>query len=74
MLKQKKENFTAVVWKEGRSYVSQCLNIDVASFGKTKKDALVKLAEALELYFEDRPRKIPEVKSPSLEVRELQHA
>ncbi len=43
----------SVVWNEGNQYVSQCLNIDVASFGKTKKEALKNLDEALELYFED---------------------
>lgn len=47
-----------VVWKEGKYYVAQCLNIDVSSFGKTKKEALANLDEALELYFEDtkKPR------------------
>jgi len=39
-----------VVWKEGKFYVSQCLNVDVSSFGKTKEDALSKLDEALDLY------------------------
>ena len=42
-----------VVWKEGKYYVAQCLNVDVSSFGKTKKDALANLQEALELYLED---------------------
>jgi len=42
-----------VVWKEGKYFVSQCLNVDVASFGKTKKTALANLDEALELYFEE---------------------
>ncbi len=42
-----------VVWKEGKYYVAQCLNVDVSSFGKTKKEALAALDEALELYFED---------------------
>jgi predicted RNase H-like HicB family nuclease len=42
-----------VVWKEGGYYVAQCLNVDVSSFGKTKKEALCALDEALELYFED---------------------
>ena len=36
-----------VVWKEGRYYVAQCLNVDVSSFGKTKKEALINLEEAL---------------------------
>lgn len=42
-----------VVWKEGVHYVAQSLNVDVASFGKTKNEALDNLREALELYFED---------------------
>ena len=41
------------VWKEGKYYVSQCLNVDVSSFGKTQKEALKNLEEALELYFEE---------------------
>lgn len=47
-----------IVWKEGKYYVAQCLNIDVSSFGKTKKAALKNLQEAVELFFEDikRPR------------------
>ena len=48
----KKVNFQNIIWKEGRHYVAQCLNIDVATFGATKKEALVNLNEALELYFE----------------------
>ena len=51
-------NFKSVVWKEDKYYVAQCLNVDVSSFGKTKKEALANLGEALELYFEDikKPR------------------
>lgn len=52
----RKLNFKSVIWKEGKHYVSQCLEVDVSSFGKTKKDALKNLQEALELYFEDVPR------------------
>ena len=48
----KKINLKAAVWKEGKQYVSQCLNVDVASFGATKKKAMENLKEALELYFE----------------------
>ena len=46
----------SIVWKEGKHYVSQCLNVDVSSFGKTKKEAMTNLDEALALYFEDTPR------------------
>ncbi len=41
-----------VVWKEGKYYVALCLNVDVSSFGNTRKVALKNLDEALELYFE----------------------
>ena len=42
-----------MVWKEGRHYVAQCLNVDVSSFGSSEKSALNNLKSALELYFED---------------------
>jgi predicted RNase H-like HicB family nuclease len=41
------------VWKEGKYYVAQCLNVEVSSFGKTKKEAVKNINEALSLYFED---------------------
>jgi len=67
----------SVVWKEGKYYISQCLDVDVSSFGKTKKEALKMLQEALELYFEDAPvPKKSEVKNPFLASikLQLQHA
>ncbi len=42
-----------VVWKEGRYYVAQCLNIDISSFGDTQDKALTNLDEAINLYLED---------------------
>lgn len=42
-----------VIWKEGKYYVARCLNVEVSSFGKTRKEALVNLDQALELFFED---------------------
>ena len=47
-----KRPFPARVWKEGDWYVSQCLEVDVASQGETEEEALANLKEALELYFE----------------------
>ena len=44
----KKINVKNVIWKEGEYYVVQCLNVDVSSFGKTKKEALANIDEALE--------------------------
>lgn len=56
-----------VVWKEGKYYVAQCLNVDVSSFGKTKKEALKNLDEALELYFEGKKTdRIIKVNNPEL--------
>jgi predicted RNase H-like HicB family nuclease len=46
-------NLKYAVWKEGKQYVSQCLNVEVASCGKTRKEAIKNLEEALDLYFED---------------------
>ena len=43
----------SIVWKEGRHYVAQCLNVDVSSFGSSELSALKNLREALELYMED---------------------
>jgi len=47
-----KRPFAATVWREGSWYVSQCLEVDVASQGETEQEALANLKEALELHFE----------------------
>ena len=47
-----------VVYKEGEYFVSQCLNVDVSSFGKTIQEAIDNLNEALALYFEDPGSKV----------------
>lgn len=64
-----------VVWKEGKFYVAQCLNVEVSSFGKTKKEALDNLNEALELYFEDHNHtKLVRIENPSIVKHRLQYA
>jgi predicted RNase H-like HicB family nuclease len=47
------KNIKYVVYKEGEYYVSQCLNVDVSSFGDSIDEAIVALKEAVELFFED---------------------
>jgi predicted RNase H-like HicB family nuclease len=47
-----KRQFKASILKEAEWYVAQCLEVDVASQGKSKKEALESLKEALVLYFE----------------------
>ena len=64
-----------VVWKEGKHYVSWCLNNGVSSFGDTKKKAIESLQEALELYFEHVPLKnVTKVERPDIIPFIFQHA
>lgn len=53
------KNFKFVVYREDEYYVSQCLNVDVSSFGETIDEAIRNLREAIELYFEEGDREIP---------------
>lgn len=48
-----KRPFAATVWREGKWYVSQCLEVDVASQGENEDEALTNLKEALELHFDE---------------------
>ncbi len=43
--------FNAVFSREGEWYIAQCLEIDVASQGRTEDEALQNLNEALLLHF-----------------------
>lgn len=64
-----KRPFTATVWREGKWYVSQCLEVDVASQGETEDDALANLKEALELHFEGpQATRAPRVRTIEVEV------
>lgn len=45
--------FNALVWQEDNIFVAKTLEIELASQGKTAKEALDNLEEAIELYFED---------------------
>jgi predicted RNase H-like HicB family nuclease len=64
-----KRAFAATVWREGDWYVSQCLEVDVASHGATEEEALLNLREALELYFEPpQANRPPTVRTIEVEV------
>lgn len=45
---------TAAITREGEWFVAQCLEVDVASQGRSVEESRVNLAEALALYFEDQ--------------------
>jgi len=46
-----KQKFTASPWQEDEWFVAQCVEVDVASQGKTEDEALENLRDALELHF-----------------------
>lgn len=65
----KKMNFRATVWREGDWFVAQCLDVDVASQGTTREEALANLKEAVELHFEEPcATEVPEVVEIQAEV------
>lgn len=43
-------HLTAVIWKEGKSYVSKCPELGVASYGASPERARAALEEAVGLY------------------------
>lgn len=71
----KKITLQNIVWKEGKNFVAQSLSPDISSFGKTKKEALKNLREALELYFEDAPKNsFTPIKYAQIEKQTFCHA
>jgi predicted RNase H-like HicB family nuclease len=52
----KRYHLTAVIWKEGKQYVSRCPEVGVASYGPTAEKARLALVEALELYLANAKR------------------
>ena len=59
----KTQTFTASISQEGEMFIAQCLEIDVASQGKSEDDAIANLIEALELYFDPpRPTVMPKLR------------
>jgi len=53
-IKEKKmKTLKYIVYKEDKYYVSQCLNVDVSSFGNSIQEAIDNLNEALALYFDE---------------------
>lgn len=64
-----RRDMTAVVWQEGKWFVAQCLEIDVASQGVTESDALENLRDALKVHFTPPvATRVPEVRKIGFEV------
>lgn len=51
----KKRVLHTIIWKEEKLYVAKFLELELASQGKTRAEALKNLQEALDLYLEDEP-------------------
>ena len=47
------KNIKYMVYRDGDYYISQCLNVEVSSFGNSVDEAIDNLIEAVELYMED---------------------
>ena len=45
-----------IVWKENKIFVAKFLELELASQGKTKDEAVKNLKEALDLYLEDESK------------------
>jgi predicted RNase H-like HicB family nuclease len=66
-----KRNFTASVQREGEWFVAQCIEVDIASQGKTEEEALLNLQEAIELYFEPpRQHIVPNLRTLVVDLNE----
>ncbi len=64
-----KRPFAASVWREGKWWVSQCLEVDVASQGETEEEAVANLKEALELHFEPpQATRPPKLRTVEVEI------
>ena len=67
---RKKRKFTASVWREGKWFVAQCLEVDVASQGRSESAALKNLGDALALHFASPVgTKAPKVRRVEVTVR-----
>ena len=65
-----KRKYTASIAREGRWYVAQCLEIDIASQGRSEAAALRNLADAIALHLTPpTATRTPKVRSVEVTVR-----
>lgn len=60
-----KTDLKAIVWKEENWFVAKALGLEVASQGKTRKEAIQNLQEAVDLLLEGDDLKIPSYLVPN---------
>ena len=59
-----KKELKALVWKEGGLFVAKAIGLEVASQGKTRREVIKNLAEAVGLLLEDEKVKLPKHSVP----------
>lgn len=68
--KKMKQKFSASIWQEDEWFVAQCVEVDVASQGKTEDEALENLRDALEVHFTPPVATLaPQIRSLEIEVK-----
>ena len=61
-MKTTRRQYPVIVWKENDLYVASVFGLELASQGKTEREALQNLQEALDLFLEeDKKLEIPMV-------------
>jgi len=64
------QKFSASIWQEDEWFVAQCVEVDVASQGKTEDEALENLRDALEVHFTPPvATQAPQIRSLEIEVK-----
>lgn len=51
----------ALIWQEDDLFVAKCVEVEIASQGKTEQQSLANLDEAIDLFFEDENIKVPQL-------------
>ena len=65
-----KQKFSASIWQEDEWFVAQCVEVDVASQGKTEDEALENLRDALEVHFTPPVAPLaPQIRSLEIDVK-----
>lgn len=54
-----KSGLHAVLWQEADLFIAKCLEVEIASQGKSEKEAITNLEEAISLFFEDEQIEVP---------------
>lgn len=71
----KGKTLPAIIWKEGNLFVAKFIGLELASQGKTKKEAVKNLSEALDLYLEDEGVKVSPLNIPqNIEMEDIAYA